>query len=121
VVTAVHFPATHAPVITVQCKKRVDQTIKEDRRVTLDTVATKLAIGHNAVQGMIGCLCFGTICSRWVMRLLTEDYKVQQRALTSEMLLRYRVEGDDYMLSILTVDKIWFRHFNPESKQQNIE
>jgi len=31
-------------------KKRVEENIKEDRRVTLDTTATKLGIGHNAVQ-----------------------------------------------------------------------
>jgi transposase len=34
-------------------KKRVDEIIKEDRRVMLDTIATKLGIGHNAVQEMI--------------------------------------------------------------------
>ena len=37
-------------------KKRVDDIIKEDRRVTLDTIATKLGIGHNAVQEVIGSL-----------------------------------------------------------------
>jgi transposase len=33
-------------------KKRVDEIIKEDRRVTLDAIATKLGMGHNAAQGM---------------------------------------------------------------------
>jgi len=37
-------------------KKRVDEIIKEDRRFTLDAVATKLGIGHNAVQETIGSL-----------------------------------------------------------------
>ena len=31
-------------------KKRVDEIIKEDRRATLDAIATKLGIGHIAVQ-----------------------------------------------------------------------
>jgi len=35
-------------------KKRVDEIIKEDRRVTLDAIATNLGIGHSAVQEMIG-------------------------------------------------------------------
>jgi len=39
-------------------KKRVDEVIKEDRCVTLDTTATKLGIGHNAVREMIGSLDF---------------------------------------------------------------
>ena len=50
--------------------------IKEDRRVTLDAVATKLGIGHNAVQEMTGSLGYRKICARWVPRLLTEDHKV---------------------------------------------
>ena len=37
-------------------KKRVDEIIKEDRCVMLDAVATKLGIGHDAVQEMIGSL-----------------------------------------------------------------
>ena len=35
-------------------KKTVDEIVKEDRRVMLDAVATKLGIGYNAVQEMIG-------------------------------------------------------------------
>jgi hypothetical protein len=74
----------------------------------LDTVATKLGIWHNAVQEMIGCLNYGIICARWVTRLLTEDHKVQQRAITSEMLLRYRNDGDDFLLSIVTQQNLVF-------------
>ena len=70
-------------------KKRVDEIIKEDRRVTQDEIATKLGIGHNAVQEMIGSLGYWKICARWVPRLLTADHKVQRKAITSEMLPRY--------------------------------
>jgi len=58
-------------------KKRVDEIIKVDRRVTLDAIATKLGIEHNAVQEMIGSLGYWKICAHWVPRLLTEDHKVQ--------------------------------------------
>jgi len=37
-------------------KNRADEIIKEDRRVTLDAIATKLGTGHNAVQEMTGSL-----------------------------------------------------------------
>jgi transposase len=57
-------------------KKIVDEIINKDRRVTLDAVATKLEIGHNAVQEMIGGLGYRKTCARWVSRLLTEDHKV---------------------------------------------
>jgi len=55
-------------------KKRVDEIIKEDRRVTLGAVATELGIGHTAVQEMIGSLGYWKICAHWVPRLLTEDH-----------------------------------------------
>ncbi|PNF28869.1 hypothetical protein B7P43_G04409 [Cryptotermes secundus] len=34
-------------------KERVDEIIQDDRRVTVDTIARKLVIGHSAVQAMI--------------------------------------------------------------------
>jgi len=102
-------------------KKRADEIIKEDRRVTLDEIATKLGIGHNAVQEMIGSLGYWKICALWVPHLLTEDHKVQRKAITSEMLLRYRDEGDAFLLSIVTDDESWFHHFDPETKRQIME
>jgi len=102
-------------------KNRDDEIIKEDRRVTLDAIATKFGIGHNAVQEMIGSLGYRKICVRWVPRLLTEDHKVQRKAITSEMLPRYRDEGDDLLLSIVTGDESWFHHFHPETKRQSME
>jgi len=49
---------------------------KEDRRVKLAAIATKLGIGHSAVQEMIGSLGYRRIFARWVQRLLTEDHKI---------------------------------------------
>ena len=56
-------------------KRRVDEIIKEDRHVTPDAIATKLGIGHNAVQETTESLGYRKICARWVPRLLTEDHK----------------------------------------------
>jgi len=75
-------------------KNRADEIIKEDRRVMLDAIATKFGIGHNAVQEMVGRLGYRKICARWVPHLLTEDHKVQRKAITSEMLRRYRDSPD---------------------------
>jgi len=56
--------------------KRVDEIIREDRRVTLDSIATKLGIGHSSVQEIIGNLECRKICACWGPRLLTEDHEV---------------------------------------------
>ena len=52
-------------------KKRVDEIINGDRRVTLDVITTKHGIGHNAVQEMIGSLGYRKICARWIPHLLS--------------------------------------------------
>ena len=43
-------------------KKRVDEMIKEERRVRMDAIATKIGIGHSAVQEMSGNLGYWKIC-----------------------------------------------------------
>jgi len=77
-------------------KERVDEIIQDDRRVTVDTIARTVGLGHNAVQEMIESLGYRKVCAHWVPRLLTEDHKVQRKAITSELLQRYRHEGDDF-------------------------
>ncbi|PNF37140.1 hypothetical protein B7P43_G00383 [Cryptotermes secundus] len=88
---------------TERNKERLDEIIQDDRHVTVDTIARKLGIGHSAVQEMIESLGYRKVCARWVPRLLTEDHKGQQDAITSELLQRYRHEGDDLLLCIVTV------------------
>jgi len=52
---------------------------------------------------------------------LTEDHKGQRKAITSELLQRYRHEGNDFLLRIVTGDESWFHHFEPETKLQSME
>ena len=99
----------------------MDENIQDDRHVTVDTIARTLGIGHNAVQEMIESLGYRKVCARWVPRLLTEDHKGQRKAITSELLQRYRHEGDDFLLRIVTGDESWFHHFEPEMKRQSME
>ncbi|PNF18003.1 hypothetical protein B7P43_G13308 [Cryptotermes secundus] len=106
---------------TEHSKERVDEIIQDDRRVTVDTIARKLGIGHSAVQEMIESLGYRKVCARWVQWLLTEDHKGQQKAVTSELLQRYGHEGDDFLFCIVTGDKSWFHHFEPETKWQSME
>ena len=66
--------------------ERVDEIIQDDRRVTVDTIARTLGLGHNAVQEMIESLGYRKVCARWVPLLLIEDHKGQRKAITSELL-----------------------------------
>ena len=78
---------------TERNKGRVDEIIQGDRRVSMDTIARTLGIGHNAVQEMIESLGYRKIYARWLQRLLTEDHKLQRKAITSELLQRFYRRG----------------------------
>src|SRR5215469_651019 len=106
---------------TERNKERVDEIIQDDKRVTVDTIAQTLGIGHNAVQEMNESLGYKKVCARWVLRLLTKDHRGQRKAITSELLQRYRHKGDDFLLRIVTGDESWFHHFEPETKRQSME
>ena len=70
---------------------------------------------------MIESLGYRKVCAYWVLHLLTEDHKGQQKAITSELLQRYQHEGDDFLLCIVTGYESWFHHFEPETKRQSME
>ncbi|PNF39637.1 hypothetical protein B7P43_G05674 [Cryptotermes secundus] len=106
---------------TERNKERVDEVIQDDRHVTVDTIAQKLGIGHSAVQEMTESWGYRTVCARWVPWLLTEDHKGQRKAITSELLQRYRHKGYDFLLCIVTGYENWFHHFKPEMKRQSME
>ncbi|PNF14147.1 hypothetical protein B7P43_G17711, partial [Cryptotermes secundus] len=89
-------------VSTERNKERVDEIIQDDRRVTADTIARKLGIGHSAVEEMIESLGYRKVCASWVPRLLTENHKSQRKTITSELLQRYRHEGHAFLLCIVT-------------------
>jgi len=87
---------------TERNKERVDEIIQDDRCVTVDTIARTLGLGHNAVQEMIESLGYRKHCARWAPHLLTEDHKGQRKAITSELLQRYRHEGRPSLLLVMS-------------------
>ena len=111
----------HRTASSERNKEGVDEIIEDDRRVTVDTIARTLGIGHNAIQEMIESLGHRKDCARWVPRLLTEEHKDQRKAITLKLLQRHRHEGDDFLLRIVTGDESWFHNFEPETKRQSME
>ena len=66
---------------TERNKERVEEFIRGDRRVTVNDIAAKLAVGHSAVQEMIQSLGYRKVCARWVPWLLTDDHRLQIRTI----------------------------------------
>jgi transposase len=62
---------------TERNEQRVDELIRQDRRITVREIAAQLGVGHHEVQGMMEVLGYWKVCTRWVPRLLrgTEVHK----------------------------------------------
>jgi hypothetical protein len=62
---------------TERNKQKVDELIRQDRRITFRETAAQLGVGHHVVQEMMEILGYRKVCSRWVPRLLmgTEEHK----------------------------------------------
>lgn len=99
----------------------VDELIRGDRRITVREIVEKIGTGHNAAQNIIRELGYSKVCARWIPRQLTDELKRSRREICAELLERYRMEGDQFMNSIVTGDESWAHHYEPETKRQSMQ
>ncbi|PNF30022.1 hypothetical protein B7P43_G05833 [Cryptotermes secundus] len=87
-------PINIATEATVQ---RVEELIRADRRITIDSVATALGCSHGLVYSRIhDHLKFRRVCARRAPRELKDGQKMKNRiGLSLQHLLRYAAEGED--------------------------
>jgi hypothetical protein len=102
-------------------KNRVDGIIKEDRHVTLEAIATKIGIGHNAFQEMSGSLDYQKICARWYRVYRLKTIKFSKKPSHQKCFKEVEMKEMIFLFSIVTGDESWFHNFSPETKQQSME
>src|SRR6476661_1541816 len=83
-------------------------------------IVEKIGTGHNGAQNIISELGYSKVCARWP-RQLTDELKRSRREVCAELLERYRMEGDQFMNSIVTGDESWAHHYEPETKRQSMQ
>jgi len=111
------------PSISDKTIAKVEQIMRQDRRITLDDlwilvpVVSRSTIGRTLTEK----LEYRKVCARWVPRMLTEDHEQQRIDSSREFLQRYADENDNFFDSIVTGDETWAFHFTPETKQQSRE
>ena len=111
-------PRSRRPVSVTDDKhqKQVDELIKHDRRITQKQIDGRLGMSKERVGYIIGLLGYTKFCSRWVPCMLTAEKK-QHVEVCEELLNRYREEGDQFLLNIVTGDESWIHHFDPKEKR----
>jgi len=73
------------------------------------------------VGDIIGLLGYTKVCSRLVPRMLTPEKKQKHVESCEELLKRYREEGDQFLLNIVTGDESRIHHFDPEEKRLSMQ
>ena len=59
------------------------------------------------------------ICTRWEPHLLTDEQKQSQVRLASQVIKKYDKCDPRHLEEIVTGDKTWIYHFQPNSKAEN--
>ncbi|PNF31454.1 hypothetical protein B7P43_G03413 [Cryptotermes secundus] len=114
-------PGRPCSAATPHNERRLDQLIRSDRRITTRELCTRLNIGCNALETMLGKQDYRKVCSRWVPRVIKQDHKTHRMEVCQDLLHQFEAEGDKFLDSIVTEDETWCHHYEPESKRQSME
>jgi hypothetical protein len=89
-------PSSPVEIATEATVQRVEELIRADRRIRIDSVATALGCLH----GLAYCILHDHFklrkaCAQWVPRYLKDREEINQMDLSLQHLLRYADEGED--------------------------
>jgi histone-lysine N-methyltransferase SETMAR len=76
---------------------RVDELIRENRRIKQKEIAEALGISKERVGHIISILGYRKVCARWVPRMLTDDINAERVRISQELLQRFENEGDEFL------------------------
>lgn len=106
--------------LTSEVIVKVENYVKEDRRVTVREIAETFDISYGSAQAILTKeLGMRRVCARWVPRLLLPEQMGVRVEICEEWKARYAAEGDKFLNEIVTCDETWIHFFEPESKQQS--
>jgi hypothetical protein len=107
-------PGRPVEIATEATVQRVEELIRADRRITIDSVATALGCSHClAYSIMHDRLKFQKECARWMPRELKDREKMNRMGLSLQHLLQCVDEGEDMLNRIVTGDESWVHHYQP--------
>ena len=107
---------------TISCAliQTVRDVISEDRRMTINDIATRVDVSYGTVQTILTQnLEMSRVCARWIPRLLSSENMDQRVSASRSFISRYQREGDSFLSRSITTDETWLFHYDPESKKQS--
>jgi transposase len=112
-----HRKGRPVSVATETVKQQIEQRIHDYRWVTIDETAIEFNVSHGSVYNIVhNDLGYRKVCSRWVPRQLSDDHKRARQTICQEHLDHSTREVEAFLHRIVTGDKSWVNHYEPESK-----
>jgi hypothetical protein len=100
-----------------------DENIHVDRRLTIDELHQQCSevsgtVPHEIVTKRLG---YRKLCTRWVLKMLTDSHKKSRVALVQAFLAHYEDQSDDFLDCIVMGEETWVYHHTPENKQHLVQ
>jgi hypothetical protein len=105
-------PGRNVEIVTKPTVQGMEELIKAERRIIIDSVATALGCSHGlAYSIMYDHLNFRSVLVRWMPRKVKDREEMKNRmGLSLQHLLRYADGGEDMLNGIATWDESWVHH-----------
>ena len=99
----------------------IDQThelILVDHWISAKLIAEQLGISRERVGSIIReDLDMKKLSAKWVPQCLNADQKCQRCQSSEQLLEFFRRDPNDFLLRLVTMEKTWLCHYDPETKQ----
>ena len=109
---------------TVTTPEIIDQNHKlilEDRRISAKSKAEQLSISRERVGSIMHeDLDMWKLSAMWVPKCLNVDQKRQWSQSSEQLLEFFLCDPNDFLSRLVTTDKTWLYHYDPETKQQSM-
>jgi len=115
-------PRRPKTVTTQEILEQIHKLILEYHWILAKSIAEQLGISCEVV----GCIIhedlnMRKLSAKWVLKCLNVDLKHQQCQSSEQLLELLRRDPNDFLSRLVTMDKTWLYHYDPETKQQSME
>jgi len=115
-------PGRHKTVTTSEIIDQIHELIVEDCRISAKSVAEQLGISLEWDGSIIHeDLDMRKLSAKWVPKCLNTDQKCQWCHSSEQLLEFFQHDPNDFLSQLVTMDKTWLYHYDPETKQQSME
>lgn len=110
-------------LVTDDFIQKVEQFIREARRLTIDELLKKCpgvsrSVLHEVISNRFD---YRKLSACLVPKMLTEEHKQKRNEAGRIFLERYDEQGEEFLDSIVTGDETWISYTTPETKRHSMQ